>query len=323
MKVYLAFIFTVLSSFSLFSQILDGHHINDFGCYGEKKLNKAPKKVYISSFKVFYQVYISDKHKHNSNQKAPQEYEATLVGVDTSEFQDITNDLYTYFVDSLTKKGYEIVPFDSVKNDKYFDGWVEHKGGEITQSHIEGYLLSRPSGYTHFEHKAFDHISFVDELPKLSKELGNIIVMDVEFVLPFFHTNTSKTGYDGSHISNAHIQFNITPLIGRHEAKATAQTRIHIAYGNPAGVAAITNMVYGLKHPVVLDGVVTSKTLEPKKESEQNPDYYYLVFTEDQINNVTHHVVCDPKAYKQASLNKIKEFSRFAFHKLFYFHELE
>ena len=62
---------------------------------------------------------------------------------------------------------------------------------------------------------------------------------------------------------------------------------------------------------------------EPKKESEQNPDYYHLVFTEDQINNVTHHVVCDPKAYKQASLNKIKEFSRFAFHKLFYFHELE
>ena len=47
----------------MFSQTVDGRLINDFGCYGEKKLKKAPKKIYISSFKVFYQVYISDKHK--------------------------------------------------------------------------------------------------------------------------------------------------------------------------------------------------------------------------------------------------------------------
>lgn len=322
MKTYLVVSCILFGALNLFSQTIDARHIDDFGCYGEKKLKKAPKKIYISSFKVFYQVYISDKHKEGKKSGNPTEFEATLVGVDTADFQHITNELYAYFVDSLTRKGYELVPFDSVKKAPYFDGWVQHKGGEITHSHVDGYLLSRPSGYTHYEHKAHDHISFVDELPKLSKDLGNIIVMDVEFVLPFVHTNKSKTGYDGSHISDAHIQFNLTPIIGGHDPKATAHTRIHFAYGNPAGVAATTNMVYTLKHPIELDGVLTSNQLQPKQEIEQNPAYYNLVFKKNEIEKVSHHVVCDATEYKEASVNKIKEFSRYAFHKLFYFHEL-
>ena len=322
MKLYLVVCCVLFSVLNGFSQTIDARYINDFGCYGEKKLKKAPKKIYISSFKVFYQVYISDKHTDAKKHGKAKEFEATLVGVDTAEFQNITNELYTFFVDSLTTKGYELVPFDSVKKAPYFDGWVEHKGGEITHSHIEGYLLSRPTGYTHYEHKAHDHLSFVDELPKLSKDLGNIIVMDVEFVVPFVHTNMSKTGYDGSHISDAHIEFNLTPVIGGHDPIATAHTRIHVAYGNPAGVAAITNMVYTLKHPIKLEGVSTSNQLEPKKVVEQNPAYYDLVFKKNENEKVSHHVMCDSDEYKKATVNKAKEFSRYAFHKLFYFHEL-
>ena len=103
---------------------------------------------------------------------------------------------------------------------------------------------------------------------------------------------------------------------------ATAHTRIHFAYGNPAGLAATTNMVYTLKHPIKLDGVLTSNQLEPKKEIEQNPDYYNLVFKKNEVEKVSHHVVCDSEEYTKASINKVKEFSRYAFHKLFYFHEL-
>ena len=120
MKTYLVISLILLGALNMFSQTIDGKHINDFGCYGEKKLNKAPKKIYISSFKVFYQVYISDKHKDSKNSGSPEEFEATLIGIDTANFQNITDELYNYFVDSLTRKGYELVPFDSVKKGQLF-----------------------------------------------------------------------------------------------------------------------------------------------------------------------------------------------------------
>ena len=293
------------------AQVMTSKDIDSFNSYGQKKFHKAPKRIYIASFKVFYQVYISDEHKHNKHDKAPgHEFEATLTEIDVVDFQSITDELYLYFIDTLVKSGYEVIQFRSVKNLNYFKGWEEHKGGEVSHSHIEGYLLSRPSGYTHYEHKDNQKISFVDDWPRLSNELDSAIIMDVEFVLPFVQTKHSKTGYEGHHISDAHLQLNLAPEVGGHDASATARTEIKIMYGNLYGVSAISTIASWLKHQHNIEGVLKTDKLEPKKETVQ-PKYYNLVFDQEGIDKVTHHVDCDKEMYKKASVGEMKAFSRF------------
>lgn len=292
------------------AQVMSSKDIDSFNSYGQKKFHKAPKRVYIASFKVFYQVYISDEHKHNKHDKMPShEFEATLAGVDVPDFQNITDELYRYFIDTLTQGGYQIIPFDSVKNLNYFKGWEEHKGGEVTHSHIEGYLLSRPSNYTHYEHQDNQKISFVDDWPRLSNELDSAVIIDVEFVLPFVQTKHSKTGYEGHHIADAHLQLNLAPEVGGDDASATARTEIKIMYGNLYGVSAISAIASWLKHSKNITGVLKSEQLVPKA-NEAQPNYYSLVFDQEGIAKVTHHVECDKEQYKKSTLMEMKAFSR-------------
>lgn len=288
--------------------------IDSFNSYGQKKFHKAPKKIYIGSFKVFFQAYISDEHKHNKHHKSPEhEYEATIQGVDVKDFQIITDELYAYYIDTLRNSGFEIIPFDSVKNIPYFSNWEEHSGGEVTRSHIDGYLLSRPSGYSHFEHKDTDKLSFVDNWPHLSKALDSAIVIDVEFVLPFVHTKHSKSGYGGHHISDAHLEVNLAPEVGGHDATATARSEVKILFGNPYGVGAIGDIDYKLKHSIVLKDVLESNSLVEKGGSETDPEYYSLVFTTpEQLTDVSHYAKTDSELYKEQAIKVMKNFSRFA-----------
>lgn len=310
-------------STSVAQQVLE-KDIKFYGSYGEKKLNQAPKKIYIASFKVFYQVYISNNHhvhKHHKNE--PKEFDATLLGVDQNEFQSITDILFQHYRDTLLQKGFEIIPFDSVESLPYFTTWEKHEGGEIKASHIEGYLVSRPTGYTHFEHPDHQKISFTDNTPALSKELNDAIVLDVEFVLPFVHANLSKSGYSGHSINDAKLKFNIAPTIGGHNAAATAHSRIKVVYGNPAGIAAKSNLVYTIKHPVRVDSVMTSVILDEKTENDPIPTYYNIALSKQEQKKITHHAHCEGSLYKENALSLTKSFSKYALHKLFYFSGVE
>lgn len=316
MRVLVFLLFTLLLSGS-YAQKVTVKDIDSFNSYGQKKFHKAPKKVYIGSFKVFYQAYISDQHKHNKHHKSPaHEYEATLLGVDVEDFQMITDDLYAYFLDTLTQSGFQIIPFDSVKHLSYFNDWEVHSGGEITKSHIEGYLLSRPDGYTHFEHKDNQKLSFVDNWAHLSKSLDSAIVIDVEFVIPFVHTKHSKTGYGGHTIGDAHLEVNLAPEVGEHEANASGHSEVKIIFGNPYGVGAIGDIDYKLKHSIVLNDVLESTTLVPKEEGDA-PKYYDLVFdTAQQLEDITHHAKTNAQQYKSHAVSVMKGFSRLALSEL-------
>ena len=308
----LTVLFCVLFLSGLYAQDVTLKDIDSFNSYGQKKFFKAPKKVYIGSFKVYYQTCISDQHKHNKHHKSPDHaYEATLLGVDVDDFQFITDELYAYFKDTLVQSGFEIIPYDSVQHLGFFKNWDKHVGGEITSSHIEGYLLSRPDGYTHYEHKDNQKLSYVDNWAHLSKALDSAIVIDVEFVIPFVHTKHSKTGYGGHSINDAHLEVNLAPEVGEHEANASGHTEIKIIFGNPYGVGAIGDIDYKLKHSIILNNVLESTALLPKEEA--SPKYYELVFTtEQQLLNVTHHAKTNAELYKVQAISGMKNFSRIA-----------
>lgn len=313
----LTFLFCAFFLSHVFAQEVTIKDVDSFNSYGQKKFHKAPKKVYIGSFKVYYQAYISDQHKHNKHRKSPEHaYEATLLGVDVDDFQLITDDLYSYFVDTLTQSGFDIIPFDSVQHLDYFKNWDLHTGGEITHSHIEGYLLSRPDGYTHYEHKDNQKLSFVDNWAHLSKALDSAIVIDVEFVIPFVHTKHSKTGYGGHTINDAHLEVNLAPEVGEHVANASGHSEIKIIFGNPYGVGVIGDIDYKLKHSVVLNDVLESTTLVPKEDGVM-PKYYGLVFnTDQQLEDITHHAKTNAVQYRSHAVSVMKSFSRLALSEL-------
>ncbi len=127
-------------------QIVTEKNLDNAG-YGEKKLKKAPKKVFINQFFINYQVLSSSSE---ASTKAKTQMSVGLTGVEVEDFQEITDNAYDLVIEKLTKAGFEIVMADAAGEMEFYSDWTRLKGGTPSQAQLLGYISTAPEKFDYY-----------------------------------------------------------------------------------------------------------------------------------------------------------------------------
>lgn len=156
--------------------------------YGEKKLKKFSKKVYIQEFNVNFQMTADAKavSKATTNSRrgsSSASMNVAVTGVDVTDLQNITDNVYKEFVASLKSEGFEIISSEEAGKAKYFQ---EHQLMEsnINEDQNPGYLKVTPTGFNYFVKKvskAGKEKTQAAVPMKLLKELDDVMVIRANY----------------------------------------------------------------------------------------------------------------------------------------------
>ena len=168
--------------------------------WGLKRMKKAPKKIYINSFNVNYEIYkeaIDFKAGGNGGRIGRNTGNATakaavgLSGVDANKMLAKTNQIYQNYIKRLKSEGYEIISADEAGKIDYFNNW-QKISGPIVQENLTGIINCVPAGFTSYYKKKTSKgeikKGFLGGLglqTKVSKQLNDAIVADVNLHVMF------------------------------------------------------------------------------------------------------------------------------------------
>ena len=292
-----------------------------------KSLGDAPKKVFIKSFKIYFQMIAEAETTSRGGRQIGGNYvgDATarmavgVEGVDPIHLQNMTNELYDYYIGELESKGFEVFTADNLQSTEYFEDWTKIDGPTINEEQIKGSLMVIPEGYAYFVKKitkkgkektgAFmsgltgDDGSFSSSIygpnPKLSDELEDMFVVEVSFNIPSIWLASNN-------------KFGSAKIKGGPNLKM-AQAKISYISGkaNKPGVAmpeAAAEIL--LKEAIPVDGVFKEEKFKSVATRSHTyvPSYASYFTVEDRSVEVTNTIECDPEVYQSEVKKPIKGF---------------
>ena len=194
----------ILSSVFSQAQEIGKIELGELYNYGLKKLSESPRKIFIESFRVNYQLFSTVQESSQGGRTmgggvrgdVSVKLSVGLDGLTDAAVVQTTDRIYLGFVERLKKEGYEIVPFEKAIGIKEYDGWERMKGGSPSRSQFKGYVTVSPSNFEYFVRKVKEDGkekgTFLDNGPKVSKELDEALVIKVAITIPFCHDAESK-----------------------------------------------------------------------------------------------------------------------------------
>lgn len=221
--------------------------------YGINKAKNA-KSIYISNFSVSYQIYNEkEKFKQGGYQlgggykgDAKAEVSVGLAGLSATDVQQITDKLYQEFVDKIKAKGLNIINADEAsKIDTYAD-YIRMQGGNASLSQFPGMVSTAPTGYEFFvkkvgkdgKTKSGGFLGNAGMLyPKLSKDLGDAIIADVNIYVMFVE---DKSAFQGG---GANIKVKTNLRIADQEAIVMTDNKSMIKFKGQNTITAISSSV--------------------------------------------------------------------------------
>lgn len=315
--------FTALTLLALFflasagqAQSITSKEIKSSG-FSQGKFKKAPKKVYINSFNIFFQVVGSASASTVGGEQFGRVHSSTnthmgvqLDGVDTEDFMQITNAGYRMFVSDLESKGFELLSADDAGKTSLYSDWLKKDGGELSTSEVPGFVRATPAGYTYFvrgeKRSGKEKDTFFDRAPALSKEMDDAIIVDVNFTVHFVDMKTFSS--EMLNVSNVKgkIDFKITRTAGA----TNTLTQCNFSFGKTltAATAQITN---DLKKPFRVEAEIfkDDKFKETTLASSKNvPQYHTVIFAGSKAATVSHFATADRKRYVTESERLLTEF---------------
>ena len=167
---------------------------------GMNNMKKAPKKIFINSFNVNFEIYkeaIDFKAGGNGGRIGGNTSSATvkaaigLDGIDANKMQAKTNELYKNYINRLKSENYEIISAEEAGKTEVFENW-EHSTGPIMQENLTGIINCIPENFTaYYKRKTANgeikkgFLGGIGLQPKLSKALDNAIIADVNLFVMF------------------------------------------------------------------------------------------------------------------------------------------
>jgi len=166
-----------------------------FGGYGQKKFNKAGKKIFIEQFNISYQFIYGKTKKTRGGRQMGGGYlgdskAALFLGLDgikTEELQKLTNDTYTDFTLQLQAKGYTILTGEDFKNHTYYKDAKLFEGGTPNE-YFKGFISTSPEGVAFLNKEYTDFNTTL----KTSKQLDGVVIARINVIIPFAEDGESQ-----------------------------------------------------------------------------------------------------------------------------------
>lgn len=324
MNKILTLIFLFLIAISANGQFINEKSVITQGSYGEKKFKKAPKKVYIAQFQVYFNVIATETAKTTAGRqigggsyKGDTETSMTVAveGVDVTDFQLITDNVYQNFVKQLKEKGFEVISTADAAKIPFYEGWSIKPGGSVNYANIPGYVSVVPNGLDYMVKKENDKGrekgTFIDRTPKISKELDNAIVIEASFSFPFIKMQSSSSNMIGLSSVKARTDFSLGTAFGADGMTGLYEpTKVKFVSGNPVGAAADALLTYNLKGEIEIPGVFADEKFKERTVASTTmvPAYYSIIFIDNNSSTVTHQAKCDPIKYVETTQSILNEY---------------
>ena len=293
--------------------------------YGEKKLKKAPRKVYIANFNVYFHVIASaSASSQGGRQMGGGSYRGdtkttmtvAVDGVDVPDFQKITDDTYNRFIADLKSKGFEIMNVEDASKIDFYSDWEMKEGGQVNYANVPGYVSVTPTGTKYMikkeTKKGREKGTFFDRAPRISKELDDAIVIEATFAFPFIEMKTNSSNLVGFSSVKAKTDFQLGNAVGSDGLKALIEmTQVRITQGSGPGASADAQMIASLKKPFEMEGVFKQEKFREFSAAQSTPAYYGIVFVNNTSDKVTNTATCDREKYVDASTAAINKYIDF------------
>lgn len=245
--------------------------------YGLGKAKDATK-IYISNFTVNYQIY-NEKQKFNQGGSmfgggyrgdAKAEASVGLTGITETDVQQITDKLYQDFISQIKAKNLQIITADEAGKTETYSDYVKMQGGKVSLAQLPGTMTSSPTGYEWYVKRVkgdgktksggfLGQVSFL--YPKLSKDLDNAIIADVNIYVLFVE---DKNAFQGN---GANVKIKTNLRIADAEAIVMADNDSFIRLKGQNSVSAI-NSTISFAHGKMGAGATTSYSGQLSKPIE-------------------------------------------------------
>jgi hypothetical protein len=308
---------TLLISINGFSQSISDKEVAIKG-FSQAKFNSAPKKVFINSFNIYFEVFGSAEASTTGGESFGRVHSSTktamgvaLYGVDSEDFIEITNQAYQYFVKDLESKGFEIVSPDLAAKTSLYSEWMRKSGGELSSAEATGFVRVTPSGFDYFvpgeKASGKEKGTFFDRSPALSKELDDAIIADISFTFDFIDMKVFRS--ELLTMSNVKGIVNFKADVSPGASMDVSKANFSFGKTFTAATAAIQT---SLKKSIA----IAAPVFKDEKFSETNqaqatniPTWANYVFvTTDKSLSASHAVSCDGELYKAETSRLLKEF---------------
>jgi hypothetical protein len=298
------------------AQIVTEKNLRDVG-YGEKKLKKAPKKVFINQFSVNYQILSSSTE---ASSKSKSQMSVGLVGIELEDMQEITENAYELVVNKLTQAGFEIVESEEAGQTELYSDWVRLEGGTPSQAQLIGYVSTTPENFNYYVKKVKESgrtkgAYLVDITPKLSKELGDIPIFEANVNFQYV-TIEGDTYFNDATRMKGTVNYQIPDKAVAQSAEGffgakieTSPTLVRFVWkGGAAGLGALTILSIAPKKKIEIPGVIEQKKF--KQYASPNASYstsYSSIVSRKEIE-VTHQVKADREAFRAKTQQALNEY---------------
>lgn len=295
------------------------------GTYAMKKISESPRKIYIETFKVNYQLFATQEENEMGGRvvgggiRGDVKVKLTfgLDGLQEKALIATTDNIYKEFVERLKKEGYEIIPFENVVGLKEFGGWERVKGGVPSKAQFKGYISVAPTGFDYFVKRLTDagkeKGTFMDNGFRVSKELDEALVIKVSITIPFAEDAESTGSKLLGKISKGIV--NVAIGTGMKMSSAALSTATTLVNTGVTGVSVFrggkkfqdnSTASWILKEDVKIGGTMEEKTFKEGAVADRDvfgtDQYFYQLFTADNIDlKKMHKVKVDMPAYQKGA----------------------
>lgn len=297
--------------------------------------SKAPKKVFIRSFKALFEVFeeASAKTSGSRNDRADRtsftsgtytRLGVQISGVDVADFQQMIDQAYSNYTQQLTSQGFEIMSADEAASFEYFAEWTKVKGGASSDAQAAGFVMVTPQNFEYLVKgitkggREKSGGGFLDNTPKMSKELDNVFIADVNFVFPFVNLDADASTWTKATSVKAVIDYRISPIVDPTENKASLAggpnllSQVSFMSGLDIGNNPLFHAKVEPKKAVSFEGVFKDKkikeTTQAQTEMFSKTGYSQLVMTSGEQRTVASHFAdCNREAYVNSATGSMKD----------------
>lgn len=337
------FVFATVLCLTLQAQEADfSKAFTDSGGYKEKAMKKAPRRVFIRDFSVYFQVLAAAQDNSDGGGYRSTVVGATrttmgvgLNGVSLEELQAITDKLYKEYTDRLTSEGFTFVSADEASKTEVLSDWTQFDGGgEPSTAQVGGYLAFTPNGGKFFYRKMTASGKtkgsvLIDNAYKISGQLDDAIVASVSLVVPFVYLEAGtaiKLAQMGSKVkgktnlvlaTSASEQEVKTGLIANLQRPEVVSTCVMYTSGNGPGASADSYVYHGLKKDVEIPGVIDKQKIVERTDADVTSAYQsnsynlagaLMVSVEDRESKTSHIVTVDGPTYEKQVFGAMDKF---------------